>query len=245
VPTNRTKQSAARSNGQRKTDVDAALTMLKRRSSKRVRDGMARYAIPSDNAIGVSVSDIKKVAKGIGRDHDLAESLWTTGVYEARMLAAFIGEPDRLTPAGMQRWAEDFDNWAIVDTVCFALFDRSPHGWGKTAQWAKRREEFVKRAAFALLWSLTVHDKEAADEKFMKGLVLIERAADDERNFVKKAVNMALRAIGKRSSRLNAAAVAVSQRLSGSPSKTAQWVGRDALKELTSAKVTQRLADRR
>ncbi len=206
---------------------------------------MALYAIPSDNALGVSVGNIKQIAKGLGRDHVLADALWNTGVYEARMLAAFIGEPDRLTPAGMQRWAEDFDNWAIVDTVCFALFDRSPHAWSKTAQWAKRRDEFVKRAAFALLWSLTVHDKEADDEAFMKGLALIEREATDERNFVKKAVNMALRAIGKRSARLNAAAVAVAQRLSGSSSKAAQWVGKDALKELTSAKVTQRLAARR
>jgi 3-methyladenine DNA glycosylase AlkD len=145
----------------------------------------------------------------------------------------------------MDRWVRDFDNWAICDTACFALFDRTPHAWCKVAQWSRRREEFIKRTAFALLWSLTVHDKRAGDESFIQGLRLIEQAATDERHFVKKAVNMALRAIGKRNAALNAAAVAVAQRLSVSTQAAARWVGKDALRELTGPSVTRRLAARR
>ena len=157
------------------------------------------------------------LAKRLGRNHELAAALWDTGWYEARMLTSFVDEPARVTPAQMDRWCRDFDNWAICDTVCFHLFDRTPHAWAKVAQWRDRRDEFVKRAAFALLWSLTVHDKRADDEPFAEGLPLIERAATDERNFVKKAVNMALRAIGKRNPALNAAAVTVARRLADSP----------------------------
>jgi len=141
----------------------------------------------------------------------------------------------------MERWCKDFDNWAICDAMSFNLFDRTPHAWTKVAQWSTRRNEFEKRAAFALLWSLTVHDKSAADEAFERGLVLVEREADDQRHFVKKATNMALRAIGKRNLALNAAAVRVARRLAGSNDATARWVGRDALRELTSPALTRRL----
>ncbi len=182
-------------------EVQAVLTWLRRHGSKATRDGMARYAIPSDKAFGVSVGTMQQLAKRLGRNHELAAALWETGWYEARMLASFVDEPARVTSAQMDRWCRDFDNWAICDTACFHLFDRTPHAWRKVAQWSGRREEFVKRAAFALLWGLTVHDKSADDEPFAQGLLLIERAADDERNFVKKAVNMALRAIGKRNRR--------------------------------------------
>ena len=206
---------------------------------------MARYAIPSDKAFGVSVGTMKKLAKRLGRNHELAAALWETGWYEARMLASFVDDPARVTSAQMDRWCRDFDNWAICDTACFHLFDRTPHAWRKVAQWSGRRDEFVKRAAFALLWSLTVHDKSAGDEPFAKGLLFIERAATDERNFVKKAVNMALRAIGKRNRPLNAAAVSVARRLADSPDATARWIGKDALRELTSSAVTRRLAARR
>ena len=195
---------------------------------------MARYAIPSDKAFGVSMGNMQLLAKRLGRNHELAAALWDTGWYEARMLASFVDEPARVTPAQMDRWCRDFDNWAICDTVCFHLFDRTPHAWRKVAQWSRRRDEFVKRAAFALLWGLTVHDKGADDEPFLQGLLLVERAASDERHFVKKAVNMALRAIGKRNPALNAAAVAVAQRLADSPQAAARWVGKDALRELTS-----------
>ncbi len=226
--------------------VDAIVASLKRLGAKRTRDEMGpRYGIHTDKAFGVPVGKIQQLAKRLGRNHELAAALWDTGWYEARMLAGFIDEPERVTAAQMDRWCRDFDNWGIVDTVCFHLFDRTPHAWRKVEQWARRREEFVKRTAFALLWSLTVHDKQAGDEPFLKGLVLVERAATDERHFVKKAVNMALRAIGKRNSVLHAAAVATAKRLSASPNAAARWVGKDALRELTSASVARRLAARR
>ena len=198
---------------------------------------MARYAIPSHNALGVAMRDIKALGSKLGRNHDLAAALWATGVYEARVLCSFVGDPVKLTPVQMDRWCKDFDNWAICDTICFNLFDRSPHAWAKVTQWSSRRGEFEKRTAFALLWSLSMHDKRADDKQFVRSLALIERAADDERNFVKKAVNMALRAIGKRNRALNTAALATARRLAASEDATARWIGRDALKELTSRRV--------
>jgi 3-methyladenine DNA glycosylase AlkD len=222
--------------------VETVLASLKRTATKKVRDGMARYGLPSDNALGVSVGDIQRLAKRLGRNHERAAALWDTGWYEARMLAAYVDEPERVTPAQMDRWCRDFDNWGICDTVCFVLFDRTPHAWRKVSQWAGRREEFVKRAAFALLWGLTVHDKMASDEPFINGLKLVERAATDGRHFVKKSVNMALRAVGKRNPKLHAAALAVAERLSRSDEPACRWVGKDALRELSSAKVRSRMA---
>jgi 3-methyladenine DNA glycosylase AlkD len=223
------------------SDCATVLARLKRLGTKRVRDGMARYGIPSDKAFGVSVGAMRQLAKRLGRNHELAVALWDTGWYEARMLASFVDEPARVTSAQMDRWCRDFDNWAICDTACFALFDRTPHAWRKVALWSRRRDEFVKRAAFALLASLTVHDKDAGNEPFMQGLLLIERAASDERNFVKKGVNWALRSIGKRNLELNVVAVSMAQRLANASEPAARWVGKDALRELTSPAVTRRL----
>ena len=188
------------------------------------------------------IKDMKALGKRLGRNHELAAALWSTGVYEARMVASMVDDPAQVTPAQMDRWGKDFDNWGICDTMCYNLFYRTPHAWAKVTQWSRSKHEFVKRTAFALLWSLSVHDKRAGNELFVEGLVLIERAADDERNFVKKAVNMALRAIGKRNRTLNAAAVVLARRLAGSPNATARWVGKDALKELRSPGVMRRLA---
>lgn len=221
--------------------VAFALAWLQRHRTRAALEGMARYAIPSDRAYGVAMRDIKALGTLLGRNQSLAVRLWDTGVYEARMLASFVGDPERLTAAQMERWCKDFDNWAICDAMSFNLFDRTPHAWTKVAQWSRRRHEFQKRTAFALLWSLTVHDKSAADEAFEQGLLLVEREAGDARHFVKKATNMALRAIGKRNRALNAAAVAVARRLAGSDDATARWVGRDALRELTSRALTTRL----
>ena len=221
--------------------VQSALDWLKSHSTKATRDGMARYAIPSDNALGVAMRDIKALGHKLGHNQELAAALWDTGVYEARMLASFVGDPTKLTPAQMDRWCKDFDNWAFCDAMSFNLFDRSPHAWAKVKQWSSKHSEFEKRTAFALLWSLTVHDKRAGDEQFIRGLALIEREAVDERNFVKKAVNMALRAVGKRNRALHTAAVAVARRLADSSDPTAKWVGKDALRELTSPAVTKRM----
>lgn len=222
-------------------EVEAALKWLKSHATKATLEGMARYAIPSDNAYGVAMRDIKLLGKELGHSQALASALWDTGVYEARMLASFVGDPAALTAVQMDSWCREFDNWAFCDAMSFNLFDRTPHAWAKVRQWSSNKNEFQKRTAFALLWSLTMHDKQATDAQFMQGLTLIERAADDERNFVKKAVNMALRAVGKRNRVLNGAAVETAQRLADSQNATARWVGKDALRELTSAGVISRL----
>lgn len=202
---------------------------------------MARYGLPSDNALGVSVADIRLLAKRVGRNHDLALALWETGIYEARMLTSFVDEPSRVTPAQMDRWCRDFDNWGICDTLCFHLFDKTPHAWKKITKWSDARAEFVKRASFALLASVALHDKTAPDKPFLDSFKLIERAATDDRNFVKKAVSWALRGIGKRNSKLNAAAVTLASRLAGSTDATARWVGKDALRDLATPATPQRL----
>jgi 3-methyladenine DNA glycosylase AlkD len=226
--------------------VSAVLTSLKRLADKRVLEDMSkRYGIYTTKAFGVSMSNIQKVARPLGRNHELAAVLWETGWYEARMLTSFVDEPSSVTSKQMDSWVRDFDNWGICDTLCFNLFDRTPHAWGKVAQWSKQEAEFVKRAGFALLWSLTVHDKVASDEQFRQGLVLILRAASDDRHLVKKAVNMALRAVGKRNPALNGAAVTIARRLAESSEPAARWVGKNALRELTSPSVTRRLASRR
>lgn len=226
-------------------DIKTVITWLKKHGTKKTRNGMARYAIPSDKAFGVTVGELRDYGKEMGRNHELAQGLWESGWYEARMLAAFVDEPEHVTPAQMDRWCRDFDNWAICDHACFHLLDRTPHAWRKVKAWSGRKREFEKRAAFALLWGLTVHDKESGDEPFLDGLALIERSASDERHFVKKAVNMALRAVGKRNATLHAAATAVAQRLAASADATAQWVGKDALRELKSPSVAKRLAGRK
>jgi 3-methyladenine DNA glycosylase AlkD len=223
---------------------------LRHKGTKKARDGMARFAIPSDKAVGVTVADLQKLAKQIRKEqheqrHDLAEALWQSDVYEARMLATLIDDPAQVTPAQMDRWCKDFDNWAICDTACFHLFDRTPHAWKKVKQWSSRKPEFEKRAAFAVLWGLTVHDKQADDERFAQSLPLIENAANDERNFVKKAVNMALRAIGKRSQSLNTAAIAVAEQLAASTNATSRWIGKDAIRELRSESLRRRLQHQR
>jgi 3-methyladenine DNA glycosylase AlkD len=222
-------------------DVESVLVALRKRSRKRVRNGMARYAIPSDNALGVSVADIRAVAKRIGRNHPLALALWKTNIYEARMLTAFIADPARVTPIQMDRWAGEFDNWAICDTLCFHLFDRTLHAWAKVRQWSNDPREFVRRAAFALLATLALHDKIPGDKPFLSSLRLIERVANDERNFVKKAVSWALRGLGRRNRALNAAATELACRLSASTEPAARWIGKDAHKELTSPALRRRL----
>ena len=223
-------------------EVESALTWLKRHATRHTLEGMARYAIPSENALGVSVADIRLLAKRLGKNHDLAAALWKTGVYEARMLTSFVDEPSRVTSAQMDRWCRDFDSWGICDTLCFHLFDRTPFAWEKARQWSTSPREFVKRAGFALMASLVVHDKAAPGPRFLAFLPLIEQGAHDERNFVKKAVNWALRCIGKRDPALNLAAIAVAKRLAQSKEASCRWVGKDALRELAGPKVRSRLA---
>src|SRR6266404_7390542 len=224
-----------------KASVDFALTWLKKRSSARNREGMARYGLTSKNTLGVSVAGIRLLAKRLGRDHELALALWDTGFYEARLLTTFVDEPSRVTPVQMDRWCRDFDSWGICDALCFHLFDKTPHAWKKIAKWSDARAEFVKRASFALLASVALHDKTAPDKLFLESFPLIERAATDDRNFVKKAVSWALRGIGKRNPGLHAAAIKLSQRLIISAHPSARWVGRDALRDLRTPATRRRL----
>ncbi|WP_141452627.1 DNA alkylation repair protein [Pseudoxanthomonas sp. z9] len=224
--------------------ADQALAMLKQQASASHRDGLARFGIPDEHALGVPMAKIQAIGKRIGRQPALAPALWDTGVYEARLLVAFVVDPARLSAAQMDRWCRDFDNWAVCDTLCFHLFDRSPHAWRKVAQWSGRRGEFEKRAAFALLAGLAVHDKATADDGFAEGLRLIEAAAADPRNFVRKAVSWALRAIGQRRAGLHATAIALARRLAASEDAAERWIGKDALRDLTRPQIAQRLARR-
>jgi 3-methyladenine DNA glycosylase AlkD len=223
---------------------EAVVATLKRMGSERTREGMARYAIPSDKAFGVPVGALRAFAKRLGASHALAAALWESGWYEARMLACFIDEPALVTPAQMDRWCRDFDNWAICDTACFHLFDRTPHAFGRIAAWSKRRPEFERRGAFALLASVALHDKQSGDEPFLRTLPLIEAAARDERNFVKKAVSWALRGVGARNLELSLAARALGERLAASVEPTERWVGKDVLRELSKPAAQRRLAAR-
>jgi 3-methyladenine DNA glycosylase AlkD len=169
--------------------ADAALAWLRRNGTQRVREGMTRYGLPSEHAVGVSMAMIQQLAKRVDRDHDVALALWASGVYEARLLASFVDDPARVTSTQMDRWCRDFDNWGVCDTVCFKLFDRVPNAWSRVGVWAGSRGEFQKRAAFALLASLALHDKAADDGTFRRYLPVIEDAATDGRHFVKKAVS--------------------------------------------------------
>jgi len=225
--------------------VKEALKWLERHGTRRTRDQMlSRYGITAPKAYGVPVGMIQQLGKRLGRDHRLAVALWQTGWYEARMLTAFVDEPARVTAAQMDRWARDFDNWAIVDTLCFKLFDQTPHAWRKVEQWSRRREEFIRRAGFALLACLALHDRQSGDRPFLRSLRLIEPAATDERNFVKKSVSWALRALGRRSHALNVASIELAQRLAKSEDATARWLGRGALRELANPALRRRLAAR-
>lgn len=238
------KRTASPAAGRRPTTVADVLEWLERHGTKAVRDGMARYGIPSDTAFGVAVGALRQRAQAIGRDHALAAALWETDRYEARMLTAFLGDPEQLSAAQMERWTRQFDNWAICDTLCFHLYDRSPHAFGKIEAWSKRRAEFTKRAAFALLASVALHDREADDAAFLRLLPLVERGAEDERNFVKKGVSWALRSLGCRSLALNQAALALSQRLARADAAAPRWIGKDVVRDLARPSALRRLAAR-
>jgi 3-methyladenine DNA glycosylase AlkD len=204
-------------------------------------EGMARYGIRARQAWGVSAPRLRGLARETGKDHALAAQLWRSGVHDARMLAALVDDPARVTPRQMERWAKNFDSWAVCDTTCGCLFDKTPHAWDKAVEWTGRAPEYIKRAGFVLMASLAVHDKKAPNERFEAFFPHIIKHANDERNFVKKAVNWALRQIGKRNRHLNALAIRTAQDLRRVDSKAARWIASDALRELTSAQLQARL----
>lgn len=216
--------------------LSSTLAALKAKSTAKDIANLERFAINPTKFFGVSMANLKLLAKPIGRNHELALELWDSGWYEARMLATLIDEPAKVTAAQMDRWCKAFDNWGIVDTACFCLFDRTPYTFEKIHKWSKLKGEFQKRAAFALLWSTSLHDKKSGDEPFLKCLPLIEHAATDERNFVKKGVRMALGAMARRSAVLQAACTELAKRLTQSSDATAKWIGKDTLRELKRLK---------
>ena len=207
---------------------------LKALANPRNVEGMARFGINPENTLGVSMPEIRKLAKQAGKSHELAQQLWKTGIHEARIVAGLVDEPAKVTEKQMDSWAKDFDSWDVCDQVCMNLFDKTSFAYKKAVEWSSREEEFVKRAGFALTACLAVHDKKAGDEKFLAFLPAIKRSATDDRNFVKKAVNWALRQIGKRNKRLNAAALKTAKEIQKLDSKTAKWIAADAIKELES-----------
>lgn len=205
-------------------------------------DGMARFGIQTSNSLGgIAMPRLQKLAKEIGKDHQLAGQLWASGIREARLLACMVADPKATTREQMERWVADFDSWDVCDTCCGYLFDRTSVAYSKALEWSSREEEFVKRAGFALTAFLAVHDKKAPDEKFMQFLPVIKREATDDRNFVKKAVNWALRQIGKRNMRLNLAAIETAQEIREIDSRSARWIAADALRELKGDAVQARL----
>jgi 3-methyladenine DNA glycosylase AlkD len=224
--------------------VDGILTRLRSLGDVRNREGMLRYAVANESALGVPTPTLRKLAREIGRDQALAEQLWRTEVFEARALAALIGEPAKVTEGLMERWTKDFDSWAICDGCCLSLFAETPLAHRKALEWTQREEEFVKRAGFSLMAVLAVHDKTAGDAKFLKFLPAIKRQSRDGRNFVKKAVNWALRQIGKRNPCLNAAAIETAEQIRKIDSPSARWIAADALRELKSEAVQRRLQKR-
>lgn len=221
--------------------VRRAIAELRRRGEKRNVEGMARFGIRSRDMYGVSKPKLEQVVRSIGKNHQLGLALWKTRNHDARLLGMLISEPQRVTPAQMERWVRDFDDWDVCDGTCGHLFVDAAAAWEKAFAWTARKKEFEKRAGFALAAYLAIHDKVAADAPFRKFLKAIEREAWDERNFVRKAVNWALRNIGKRNLRLNRQAIATAERIRRAATPAARWIAADALRELTSEVVQQRL----
>lgn len=217
----------------RESRVEEVLELLRRASSTKARKDMARYGIPVDDALGIPMRMMHEIAEGLGKDHRLALDLWETGIYEARNVAVFIDDPDEVTGAQMDAWASSFNSWAICDTTCFHLFDRTAHAWAKVRKWNPSKREFVRRASYALLWALALHDKGATNAQFTAALRMVERAAPDDRLLVMKSADMALRAVGKRNATLRRSTIAVAGRLADSDDPSRKWVGRKALRGLS------------
>lgn len=216
---------------------DDILKELKSHSNPKNVEGMARFGINPKDTLGVSIPIIRKMGKEIGKNHELAQQLWKSGIHEARILAGLVDDYKLVDEEQMEKWVKDFDSWDVCDQVCMNLFDKTKYAYKKAMEWSSRKEEFVKRAAFALMASLSVHDKKAKDEDFLKFLPIIKRESTDERNFVRKAVNWALRQIGKRNKRLQKEAIRIAKEILKIDSKSARWIASDAIKELENRKI--------
>jgi 3-methyladenine DNA glycosylase AlkD len=221
--------------------IEEVLARLRDLSRSDQLDGMSRFGIETENRLGVSIPDLRKLAKAIGKKHELALGLWKTGIQDAMILAAMVDDAGAVTEDQMEDWVKDFNSWDVCDQVCMNLFDKTPLAWKKVREWAVREEEFVKRAAFSLIACLAWHDREASDKSFIDLLPVIRAAATDERNYVKKAVNWALRHIGKRNLVLNGEALKAAREIGEMESRAARWVAAGAIKELESEAVQNRL----
>ena len=241
IRTTRSKRLAVLAQSRPHWTKAAVLQELKSLADPRVRAKMEYFGVRVPNAHGISAPALHALAKQIGKNQALALELWATEIHEARILATLIGESDKVTPAEMERWARDFDSWDVVDAACCYLYAPAKPAWSKVAAWSRRSEEFVKRAAFSLMAYLSYKDKQAKDARFRECLRIIEREAWDERNFARKAVNWALRNIGKRNLRLNREAIRAAERIRRQGSRSARWIAADALRELKSPAVQARL----
>jgi 3-methyladenine DNA glycosylase AlkD len=221
--------------------AEDALDRLKALGTEKGRLGMARYGIATDRAFGVSMPNIRSVAREMARDHAVAEALWESGVHEAHILAGFVDRPDWVTPQQMDRWTAQFDSWDVCDQICGNLWDRTPCRDEKIFRWSSDEHEFIRRAAFATIAWRSVHDKKAQDSEFLSCFPLIRDASTDNRNFVRKAVSWALRQIGKRSHELHPPALALARELANRPDKAARWIGKDVIRELDTDKMRERL----
>jgi 3-methyladenine DNA glycosylase AlkD len=221
--------------------LEQVLRELKEKAKPENLAGMSRYGMAVECRLGVSVAAMREIAKSLGKNHALALELWNTGLAEGKILASMVDEPEMLSEAQMNAWVLGFDSWDVCDQVCMNLFEKSPLAWKKISEWSKREEEFVKRAAFALIACLAWHSRTAKDEDFIKLFPILKRGAVDERNFVKKAVNWALRNVGKRNLNLNNAAIGLAKEIRQMDSKAAKWIGSDAVRELESEAVQKKL----
>jgi 3-methyladenine DNA glycosylase AlkD len=223
------------------TSVKDVLDKLQSKAQPEQLKGMAKYGMTVEQRLGISVPDMRKLAKEIGKDHKLALDLWRTGIAEARIVAGMVDDPAKLTEEQLEDWVKGINSWDVCDQVCMNLFEKNQLAWKKIIDWSEREEEFVKRTAFSLIACLAWHDKKASDEKFIELLPVIIRGATDERNFVKKAVNWALRNIGKRNLNLNRAAINAAKEIQRLDSKAARWVASDTLRELESDAIQSKL----
>jgi 3-methyladenine DNA glycosylase AlkD len=221
--------------------VEDILMQLKAKARPDQLEGMARYGMAVEQRLGVAVPDMRKIAKEIGKDHQLALELWQTGIPEAMMVASMVDVPGEVNEEQMETWVQDFNSWDVCDQVCMNLFEKTPMAWKKILDWSRRDEEFVKRAAFALLACLAWHNKHAPDEAFIRLIPAIKEGAADGRNFVKKAVNWALRSIGKRNMNLHQVAMQAAQEIQKMDSKSARWIASDAIRDLSSDAVQKKL----
>ncbi|MCX6821196.1 MAG: DNA alkylation repair protein [Candidatus Aenigmarchaeota archaeon] len=217
------------------------LEKLKSLSNPKNVEGMAHFGINPKNTYDISIPNLRKIAKETGKNHELAQQLWESGIHEARILASMIDNPKMVTEEQMEKWIKDFDSWDVCDQVCMNLFDKTNFAYDKVIEWSKRNEEFVKRTGFSLIACMAFHNKDIEDKDFIKLLPIIKRESTDDRNFVRKAVNWALRQIGKRNTNLNKEAIKTAKEIQKIDSKTAKWIASDALKELTSQSIQKRL----